>query len=284
MRVLIFGNSGQVSRELARLSWPEDIDVVQLGRDACDFSQPTSIAAALEPIGPDFVINAAAYTAVDRAESEPELAMTVNGEAPKEIARLCERIGAALVHIRPTTFSMDAKRLRTGKTTRSVHFPFMAVPKRRERRYSQPVGATPDRSNVLGICRPRRQFCKNNVAARCRTARASRCGGPAWRADVRTRYCTGLEGNGPCASGGPRRLGNLSLHEQGAHNLVRFCQSGHRRGRPRAVSQDFPVTTPEYPTPPSAPSILFLIAPDPAGVRDFPALVARRPFPSARRG
>ena len=99
MRILILGKSGQVSRELARLSWPEQMDVRQLGRDACDFSNPSTIASAIEPIAPDFVINAAAYTAVDRAESELPLAMAVNGDAPTEIARVCERIGAALAHI-----------------------------------------------------------------------------------------------------------------------------------------------------------------------------------------
>jgi dTDP-4-dehydrorhamnose reductase len=109
VRVLIFGKSGQVSRELARLTWPEEIDVVQLGRDACDFSRPSTIAAAIEPVAPVFVINAAAYTAVDRAESEPELAMTVNGDAPREIARVCDRIGAALVHI-STDYVFDGRK------------------------------------------------------------------------------------------------------------------------------------------------------------------------------
>ena len=109
MRVLIFGKSGQVSRELARLTWPEQTEVVQLGRETCDFSRPSTIAAAIEPIAPDFVINAAAYTAVDRAESEPELAMAVNGESPREIARACARLGAALVHI-STDYVFDGRK------------------------------------------------------------------------------------------------------------------------------------------------------------------------------
>ena len=109
MRVLILGKSGQVSRELARLSWPGQIDVFQLGRDACDFSSPSTIASAIEPIAPDFVINAAAYTAVDRAESEPGLAMAINGDAPTEIARICERIGAALAHI-STDYVFDGRK------------------------------------------------------------------------------------------------------------------------------------------------------------------------------
>ncbi len=110
MRVLIFGKSGQVSRELARLTWPEEIEVVQLGRDACDFSRPSTIAATIEPVAPDYVINAAAYTAVDRAESEPELAMAINGEAPREIARVCNRTGAALIHI-STDYVFDGRKI-----------------------------------------------------------------------------------------------------------------------------------------------------------------------------
>jgi len=109
VRVLIFGKSGQVSRELARLTWHAETDVVQLGRNVCDFSRPSTIAAAIESVAPDYVINAAAYTAVDRAESEPELAMTINGEAPTEVARICDRTGAALVHI-STDYVFDGRK------------------------------------------------------------------------------------------------------------------------------------------------------------------------------
>jgi dTDP-4-dehydrorhamnose reductase len=110
VRVLIFGKSGQVSSELARLAWPEGIEIVQLGRDVCDFSQPSTITAALEATAPDFVINAVAYTAVDRAETEPDLAMAVNAEAPRKIAQTCDRIGAALVHI-STDYVFDGRKL-----------------------------------------------------------------------------------------------------------------------------------------------------------------------------
>jgi dTDP-4-dehydrorhamnose reductase len=109
VRVLILGKSGQVSRELTRVTWSEQTEVIQLGREACDLSRPSTIAATIEPIAPDFVINAAAYTAVDRAESEADLAMTVNGEAPREIARVCERVGAALVHI-STDYVFDGRK------------------------------------------------------------------------------------------------------------------------------------------------------------------------------
>jgi dTDP-4-dehydrorhamnose reductase len=97
MRVLIIGKTGQVGRELSRLEWPAH--VTQLGRAECDLSDTASIARAVDANEPDIVINAAAYTAVDRAESEPDLAMTVNGRAPGELARACAERGAALIHL-----------------------------------------------------------------------------------------------------------------------------------------------------------------------------------------
>jgi dTDP-4-dehydrorhamnose reductase len=95
MKVLVLGAGGQVGRELMALPGPK----VGLGRVEADLADPTSLSAALERVAPDLVINAAAYTAVDRAESEPALAFRVNGEAPGEIARWCARRGAGLVHV-----------------------------------------------------------------------------------------------------------------------------------------------------------------------------------------
>lgn len=108
MRVLIIGKTGQVGRELSRLEWPAH--VTQLGREECDLSDAASLARAVEISEPDIVINAAAYTAVDRAESEPELAMTVNGRAPGELARACAKRGAALIHL-STDYVFDGTKL-----------------------------------------------------------------------------------------------------------------------------------------------------------------------------
>jgi len=99
VRVLIIGKTGQVGQELSRLQWPAQFDVTQLGRTECDLSDIESIARVVEANNPDIVINAAAYTAVDRAESEPDLAMLVNGRAPGELARACARTGATLIHL-----------------------------------------------------------------------------------------------------------------------------------------------------------------------------------------
>ena len=93
--ILVFGQTGQVARELARLS-PE---VVCLGRAQADLSDPAACAATIRAHAPKAVINAAAYTAVDRAEADETQARTVNGDAPAAMAQTCAALGIPFVHI-----------------------------------------------------------------------------------------------------------------------------------------------------------------------------------------
>lgn len=96
-RILILGKDGQVGFELARrLSGSGD--VLAIGREQMDLANPGSIRAGIREFRPGLIINAAAYTAVDRAEVEPELAMAVNGIAPGVMAEEAGRLDAVLVH------------------------------------------------------------------------------------------------------------------------------------------------------------------------------------------
>lgn len=99
--IVLFGPDGQVGWELRRSLGPLGI-VIALGRDAAqghgDLSCPEAVAAGIRALRPDVVVNAAAYTAVDKAESEPGLARTVNTDAPGAMATACAEIGALLVH------------------------------------------------------------------------------------------------------------------------------------------------------------------------------------------
>ncbi len=102
MKILLLGKNGQVGWELQRALAPLG-DVVACDFDSpgalcADFSQPESLRALLQRERPDLVVNAAAHTAVDKAESEPDLARTINATAPGVIAEQAAALGATLVH------------------------------------------------------------------------------------------------------------------------------------------------------------------------------------------
>jgi dTDP-4-dehydrorhamnose reductase len=88
MKILVVGQSGQVASELRALS-NEQTQITTLGRSDADLTDPTACAAAIGAHKPDAVINAAAYTAVDRAEEEEALAMQINADAPAAMAQAC---------------------------------------------------------------------------------------------------------------------------------------------------------------------------------------------------
>jgi dTDP-4-dehydrorhamnose reductase len=97
MRILLVGKGGQVGRELEpRLAALGDL--VALDRAAADLERPTELAAAVRRERPDVIVNAAAYTAVDRAEGEPERARLVNAIAVGELASVAAGLDAMLVH------------------------------------------------------------------------------------------------------------------------------------------------------------------------------------------
>jgi dTDP-4-dehydrorhamnose reductase len=98
-RMLITGAEGQLGWELVRHCARKDMSHVGLSRQQLDLTRPEQIWSALREIRPRVVINAAAYTAVDRAESEPELAHAVNASGPRELARACQEVGALLIHV-----------------------------------------------------------------------------------------------------------------------------------------------------------------------------------------
>lgn len=99
VRILQFGATGQLARELLDQAKDFDVEITALGRADADFSEPQGVVAALSAHSPDLVVLAAAYTAVDLAESEPELAFAVNADTPGAIAEALGRDGPALVQI-----------------------------------------------------------------------------------------------------------------------------------------------------------------------------------------
>ncbi|WP_319496822.1 dTDP-4-dehydrorhamnose reductase [uncultured Cohaesibacter sp.] len=100
MKILVIGKTGQVARCLADKSklFPE-LELVFEEPPELDLTSEASIAASFARNKPELVINAAAYTAVDKAEDEPDLAMIINGTAPGVLAREAKAIGAPILHI-----------------------------------------------------------------------------------------------------------------------------------------------------------------------------------------
>jgi dTDP-4-dehydrorhamnose reductase len=103
MRILLTGGNGQVGWELRRTLMPlGELVVVERHSSnsllCLDLADLQRLRQVIQEVRPQVIVNAAAYTAVDRAESEPELAQTVNGDAPGVMAEVAKQIGAALVH------------------------------------------------------------------------------------------------------------------------------------------------------------------------------------------
>jgi dTDP-4-dehydrorhamnose reductase len=99
MKLLVLGAQGQVGRELCRLGWPAGYSIAGFDRDRVDITRRQAVFEAMARERPDIVINAAAYTAVDRAESEAEAAWAGNCTGPANLAAACADVGISLIHI-----------------------------------------------------------------------------------------------------------------------------------------------------------------------------------------
>lgn len=96
-KILLLGRDGQLGWELQR-SLATLGGVIALGHAEADFEKPDTLRAVIRREAPDLIVNAAAYTAVDRAESEPDLAMTVNSHAVGVLAEEAKKLGALFIH------------------------------------------------------------------------------------------------------------------------------------------------------------------------------------------
>jgi dTDP-4-dehydrorhamnose reductase len=109
LRVLVFGAGGQVGREVCRAGRPASFELIPLDRDAADINKAAAVGAMIAGERPDLVINLAAYTAVDRAESEPEMAWAVNCAGAAHIAAICGENATPLVHL-STDYVFDGRK------------------------------------------------------------------------------------------------------------------------------------------------------------------------------
>lgn len=99
VRVLVTGAAGQLGAALLRLSWPAGVTVAGFDRAGLDLADPDAPTVVVERFRPDVVINAAAFTDVDRAEREEELAFRVNRDGAERLAGAAAGVGAAILHV-----------------------------------------------------------------------------------------------------------------------------------------------------------------------------------------
>ncbi len=114
--LLVFGGSGQIGHELCRAAHRTGVEVTGLGHADADITRRDDVFKAVGESRPAVVVNAAAYTQVDQAESEPEAAFAANCEAARHVAEACREAGAALIHLstdyvfdgtKPTAYDED---------------------------------------------------------------------------------------------------------------------------------------------------------------------------------
>lgn len=109
MNLLVTGANGQVGWELTRRAAEEGISVAGLTRSELDITDNKAVDQAFERLKPSMVVNAAAYTAVDKAEQEPDLAFAINRDGPAHLATACKRHGIPLIHI-STDYVFDGEK------------------------------------------------------------------------------------------------------------------------------------------------------------------------------
>src|SRR5437763_799238 len=109
MKLLVLGAAGQVGRELCRLAWPTGTAIASMDRAEIDIADRDAAFASVARERPEIVINAAAYTAVDRAESEPEAAWAANCTGPANLAAACAQARIPLIHL-STDYVFDGRK------------------------------------------------------------------------------------------------------------------------------------------------------------------------------
>jgi dTDP-4-dehydrorhamnose reductase len=114
MNVLVIGRSGQLARELLRCAWPDDMHLHIVGRPEVDVTNRNTLTVAIATIQPDIIVNASAYNAVDRAESEGDSAFAVNQAGVRNLALEALHHGIPLIHV-STDYVFDGRSTRPWK-------------------------------------------------------------------------------------------------------------------------------------------------------------------------
>ncbi|MEG4118692.1 dTDP-4-dehydrorhamnose reductase [Microcoleus sp. N9_B4] len=261
MKILLAGGSGQLAQELQPILLSSG-EVIALDRTRLDLSQPESIRQAMAEIQPDLVVNSGAYTAVDKAESEPELAYAVNGIAPGIFAEECEKLGASLIHF-STDYVFDGSRgsayLETDSTNplgtygKSKLAGEEAIRKAGNRHIIIRTAWVYGNGGKGNFVKTMLRLGKEREEIRVVT---DQIGSPTWTGDL------GAATSQIIPLLGPETFGTYQYTNSGVCSWYDFAiaifEEAAQLGLPLKVQRVIPITTAEYPTPAKRPAFSVL--------------------------
>ena len=217
MKVLVFGAGGQVGHEVCRAAWPASYELVPLDRNAADITKAAAVSAVIARKRPDLVINLAAYTAVDRAESEPEAAWAVNCAGAAHIAAACGEDGTPLIHL-STDYVFDGRKSEPYREEDPVNP--LNVYGRSKEAGERAVRAASPRHIILRTAwvygALRGKFRQDDAAARGRAAGLAGRRGPARLSHRRRRYRGGADRDRPANRARRDGMGHLPFRRRPA--------------------------------------------------------------------
>lgn len=266
MTLLLFGAQGQVGQELQN-RLPQD-SLKAIARPQLDLTQRDALRDLIQHIQPTIVINAAAYTAVDRAESEPDLAQRLNTVAPQVMAEECDRLGATLIHL-STDYVFDGRNHRPYREDDPPNP--LSVYGQTKLAGEQAIQAAIAQHYILRTAWVYGSYGKSNfvktmlrLGSERDTLRivADQIGTPTWAADIATtivhliRHLPQASAAAPNPSP-PAPFGVYHCTNSGVASWYDFAiaifEEAHPLGWPHSLPALYPIASHEYPTPAQRP-------------------------------
>jgi dTDP-4-dehydrorhamnose reductase len=271
-RILLTGQDGQVGQELLKTLAPLG-EVIGVARPQLDLAQPDQIQRVITEVAPHLIVNAAAYTAVDKAESEPDLAYAINGAASQQMAELAQSMGAPLIHI-STDYVFDGSKNTPYVETDATH-PLSVYGKSKlagETAIQQVAGQHPNfRYAILRTAWVYGVYGKGNFVKTMLRLGAERpevrvvadqVGSPTWAAEIAKAIAALATQFVAPSTNGDADSGNLSgiyhFTNSGVTSWYDFAvavfEEAEALGIPLKLEKVTPITTAEYPTPAQRPA------------------------------
>ncbi len=255
--ILLIGSNGQVGQELQQIL-STYADVISVARPTVDLAQPDTICSVIREKQPQIIINAAAYTAVDQAEREPELAKVINATAPKILAQEAKKQQAFLIHL-STDYVFDGKNCRPYQEEDQTNP--LSIYGQTKLAGEQAIRDTYNHHLILRTAWVYGTFGKSNfVKTMLRLGGereeirvvADQIGSPTWARDIAETIAKLI----PLLN--PEIAGTYHYTNSGVASWYDFAvaifEEAQKLGFSLKIQRVVPITTPEYPTPADRPS------------------------------